>query len=283
MSFSDRISACNNADTSGYLPFTIDGHRVGWIKPGFAEELTAWPDIFLRRNSEIRLAPDLDDFEQRSEALETLIHSLVSAGVIGQYLDEPYPVTPGKRDDAMLVIDRSSASYFGVRCFGQHLNGYVKKETGLHLWIARRARDRRIFPGRLDNLVAGGLPWHIDLHENLLKECMEEAGMQAELAARSVPTGEISYLAESAIGIKPDVLYCYDLELPEEFMPVCTDGEVESFELLPIETVKEIVRDSEEFKPNCNLVIIDFLVRHRLLDAADGDPKNIARALRRVL
>jgi isopentenyldiphosphate isomerase len=170
-----------------------------------------------------------------------------------------------------------------VRCFGQHLNGYVKKETGLHLWIARRARDRRIFPGRLDNLVAGGLPWHIDLHENLLKECMEEAGMQAELAARSVPTGEISYLAESAIGIKPDVLYCYDLELPEEFIPVCTDGEVESFELLPIETVKEIVRDSEEFKPNCNLVIIDFLVRHRLLDAADGDPKNIARALRRVL
>jgi hypothetical protein len=28
----------------------------------------------------------------------------------------------------------------------------------------------------------------------------------------------------------------------------------------------EILRESEDFKPNCNLVIIDFLIRHGLLD-----------------
>jgi hypothetical protein len=33
-----------------------------------------------------------------------------------------------------------------------------------------------------------------------------------------------------------------------------------------IDQVISIVRDTEEFKPNCNLVIIDFLVRHGLLD-----------------
>ena len=283
MSFADRINACNNADTSGYLSFIIDGRQVGWLKPGFADELSAWPELFIHERNTIRLSPDLAEFEQRSEAVDSVIRALVSAGVIDHYLSEPYPVTPGSRDHAMMVIDRSSAAYFGIRCFGQHLNGYVRQDTGLHLWIARRARDRRIFPGRLDNLVAGGLPWHTGLHENLLKECMEEAGMPAELAASSVPVGEVSYLAETAKGIKPDILYCYDLELPATFMPVCTDGEVESFELMPVEAVKEIVRESEEFKPNCNLVIIDFLVRHGLLDAGDGDPDGLAGALRRAL
>jgi isopentenyldiphosphate isomerase len=208
---------------------------------------------------------ELSDFDTRSQAIDQVIKELVRQRVIGHYLDEPYPVTPGDRSSAVMVMDRGSAAHFGIRCFGQHLNGYVQKASGLYLWIARRAWNRNIFPGRLDNLVAGGLPWGTTLHDNLLKECMEEAGMPAEVAARAIPVGTVSYLAESQIGVKPDVLYCYDLELPTDFKPVCTDGEVESFELMSIEAVMDIVRETQKFKPNCNLVIIDFLIRHGLL------------------
>jgi len=35
---------------------------------------------------------------------------------------------------------------------------------------------------------------------------------------------------------------------------------------MPIESVADIVRDSEAFKPNCNLVVIDFLLRHGFID-----------------
>ena len=37
--------------------------------------------------------------------------------------------------------------------------------------------------------------------------------------------------------VKRDVLFCYDLELEEAFVPKPVDGEVESLELLPIEKV----------------------------------------------
>lgn len=40
------------------------------------------------------------------------------------------------------------------------------------------------------------------------------------------------------------------------------DGEVESFELVPVKHVANIIRSTEFFKENCNLVIIDFLFRH---------------------
>jgi hypothetical protein len=72
-------------------------------------------------------------------------------------------------------------------------------------------------------------------------------------------------------GLRRDVLYCYDLDLPPDFRPECQDGELEEFMLMPVEEVAAIVRDTVEFKFNCNLVIIDFLVRHGLIgpDAPD--------------
>ena len=283
MSYLERIKACNTADPDRYLPFLIDEQHVGWLKPDFAHRLADWPELFSLSRDAVQLEMGFSSFEERSHAVDEVIRELAAHGVIADYLYEPYPVTPGDRDDAMMVIDRGAASHFGIRSFGQHLNGYVVKNTGLHLWIARRAKDRRIFPGLLDNLVAGGLPWHISMHDNLLKECMEEAGMSPELAVLAQPVGTVSYLAESLTGIKPDTLYCYDIELPQDFVPVCTDGEVESFELKPVETVMDIVRQTEEFKPNCNLVIIDFLIRHGLLSAGDGGYAQLVSDLHRSL
>ena len=73
-------------------------------------------------------------------------------------LGEAYPVTRGRREDAIFLVDRGAASWFGFRAFGQHLNGYVRRGEELFMWVGKRAGDRRIFPGRLDQLVAGGLP-----------------------------------------------------------------------------------------------------------------------------
>jgi len=283
MSFLDRIAACNSAELKHYVPFKVQGLGVGWLRPGFRSQLEPWSDYFHLSDGEVLLHEGLDDFEQRSQVIANVIHALIEQGVIGHDLDELYPVTSGERSRALFLMDRGAVAHFGIRAFGQHLNGYVQRNDGLYMWIARRAKDRRHAPGKLDNLVAGGLPWNISLQENLLKECEEEAGMSADLAGKAVAVGSISYLAESPHGLKPDVMYCYDLELPEGFEPVCTDGEVESFELMPIEQVAEIVRDTEDFKANCNLVIIDFLIRHGLLNPEEPDYTQLVTGLHRAL
>ena len=68
---------------------------------------------------------------------------------------------------------------------------------------------------------------------------------------------------------------------PKDFTPVCTDGEVESFQLVPAEEVLQIIRDSEDFKPNCNLVILDFMIRHGLLNPEVKGYTNLVRSLHR--
>jgi len=50
------------------------------------------------------------------------------------------------------------------------------------------------WPGYLDNTVAGGIPSGMSVFESLVKECKEEASIEADLVrkhARSV--GSISY------------------------------------------------------------------------------------------
>lgn len=107
--------------------------------------------------------------------------------------------------------------------------------------------------------------------------------MPAELADRAIPVGAVTYCRDSQRGLKPDVMYCYDLELPDDFVPCCTDGEVETFYRLPVAEVRDLVRDTGEFKLNCNLVIIDFLIRHGLIEQSDPDYLAILRGLRAPL
>jgi len=129
--------------------------------------------------------------------------------------------------------------------------------------------------------VAGGLPLGIGLRENLIKECAEEAAIPRALAEQAIPVGAISYVQESPEGLKPDTQFLYDLEVPADFTPRNTDGEIESFALWPVEAVMEAVAETAAFKLNCTLVIIDFLVRHGLIPPDHPDYLDIVRGLHR--
>lgn len=284
MSFLRHIQDCNNYDPALFVPFDVDGHAVGRVRPSFAQRLLEYPDVFTgAANAGIGLADSVFGFAERTAAVGRVVDDLAGRGVVQAPIGEPYPVTPGERAAALFVVDRAAASYFGFRTFGQHLNGYVRRPDGLYMWIGRRARDRRLFPGRLDQLVAGGLPWGISPEQNLAKECYEEAGIGPDLAAAAVFVGEVSYFAQTEKGAKPDVLFCYDLELPGDFEPRCTDGEVEAFFLMPVEQVMEIVRTTDDFKPNCSLVVLDFLVRHGALASDHPEYQAVVRGLRAPL
>ncbi len=262
MSYLDRIRACNNADLNGFIPLRVAGKGVGWIRKGFAGHLAAWPEVFRVSDRAVGLNPDLDSFADRTEAVAEVTDALVEQGVIDRRHGERYPVTPGTRDEAVFLLDRASAPYFGIRAFGQHMNGFVRDGVDLKMWVARRSRTKSNFPYKLDNMVAGGLPHGMGFEENLIKECWEEASVPSRLARQARAVGVISYCAETRRGLKPDIQYCYDLELPADFEPRCNDDEVEEYYLWPLDRVADLVRESAEFKMNCDLVIIHFLMRH---------------------
>ena len=271
MSYLDHIRACNNFDPAGFRPFLVGEARAGYVRHALAETLRRWPEVFRVDDAAARLDDRLDDFEKRSQAVDAPLRALAAEGAIEFWRDELYPVTPDWHAPPLMQIERAACPAFGIRAYGVHLNGFVRKPDGIHMWVARRARDKPTFPGMLDNMVAGGQPIGLGLRDNMIKECAEEAGVPVAIARKAVPVGLISYTHMPPEGCKPDQMFCFDLELPEDFAPTAIDGEVEDFFLWPIERVAETVRDGFEFKFNCNLVVIDFLIRHGVLDP-DGEP-----------
>jgi len=127
--------------------------------------------------------------------------------------------------------------------------------------------------------VAGGQPIGLSLYDNMIKESMEEASVPEHLAVRAKSVGALSYIGERPDGLRHDVLYIYDLLLPNDFIPANSDGEVEEFYLWPIHQVLDIVLNSQRFKFNTSLVIIDFCIRHGLIYSDLPDYNEIINSL----
>ena len=281
MGYLDRIAECNAHDLDGFLPFRVGEAQPGWVRPGFARRLADFPEAFEVDDSCVRTAPALAGFEERTEAAASALRALSDSGELGRWRDEAYPVGDSLFGPHSMLMDRSAIPFFGIRAYGVHVNGYVRDGGRLLMWIGRRAADKATYPDMLDNFVAGGQPAGIGLMENVIKEAGEEAGVSKDLAAAARAVGAVSYCQETGEGLKPDVMYCYDLELPTSFTPENRDGEIAEFHLWPVERVMETVAETRAFKFNCNLVCIDFFVRHGLIDPESGDYLDIVHGLRR--
>lgn len=271
MAYLDHIATCNRHDLNRFRPFVVADRHVGWVRDDVAWHLDDHAGVFAVTAESVALRDHLDTPASRSAAIDAVCATLSAQWRTPTMRGERYRVAPRWSEDPLMTIDRGVVSLFGVRAFGVHANGFVRDGRNLKLWVAKRAVDKAVAPGKLDNMVAGGQPAHLSLADNLVKEAAEEAAVPEALTRTARPVGAISYCLEDQWGLKPDVMFCYDLEVPAGFRPVNTDGEVESFALMDVEEVAHRVKTTDDFKFNVNLVIMDFLIRHGVLNP-DSEP-----------
>jgi len=232
-------------------------------------------------SDKIELKSKFDSFKSKTKAFELLANLAFEKGIVSSFMQEPYPVVEAPNTPPLAYADRNISTLLGLISFGQHINGYVKDGNSLKMWIGRRSYNKGYEPGKLDHIAAGGLPANIDFRENLIKECQEEASIPKEIAIRAKSVGYVSYKMELDNGGKLDYIYCYDLELPKDFVPKNSDGEMEEFFLLNIKEVDDIIKNSFDFKSNCALVIIDFLIRHGYIKESHPEFLKLVKELRR--
>ncbi len=282
MSFLDRIDACERPDLSAYIPFVVDGFVIGYVKPDFVGQLRDFPGTFVVNDAGLGLNDGLNGPDERTAAIGDVLETLMQQGVIPGWRGEKYKVAMSFTAPTLFDMERAAVAIFGTIGYGVHLNGVVQSGDDLSMWIARRSLTKPTGPGKLDQIVAGGQPVGISLMDNLIKECGEEADIPASLAAGSVPIGAVTYCTERPEGLRRDVLYNYDLVLPEDFEPHNTDGEIEDFHLMSLEEVIARVSDTDDFKFNCALVIIDFLIRHGFIEPDHPDYMDLINGLHRL-
>ncbi|CDO92183.1 unnamed protein product [Kluyveromyces dobzhanskii CBS 2104] len=215
-------------------------------------------------------------FQERDDLTETLSQKLRAESkleCIKTWRNEKYAVYA--EHEPYVLIERGLAGAFGIVTYGIHMNGFFHdKKTGNKLfWIPRRSATKSTWPSLLDNTVAGGIGYPLGIYETLLKECMEEATLASDVVERNITSvGSVSYLSfqgdinkekfeQESCFITGEVEYVYDMELPSNIIPKPNDDEVEQFGIYTLQEVIYSIKKGE-FKPNCALILVEFLIRH---------------------
>ena len=196
-----------------------------------------------------------------SQSLQALTERLRAGGFIPGWRNEEFAWLDVEGHEHFR-LERAAFKTFGFRSLAAHINGYTK--NGL-IWLGRRSESKSIDPGRLDNLSACGIsadetPWVC-----AKRELWEEAGVPIHLAQAIQPAGRIPMRRVSPpLGFHDELLFVYDLELPDHFVPTNHDGEVSGFiEVSYAEAAARILAD--EFTADASLVTADFILRHSKL------------------
>lgn len=278
MALIDHIRVCNAHDPARFMPLIHEegGHGgvIGMIRADLAARLPDLGDALVVRGGTVAIADHLREPDARTEALNAMLKPLSGDGEVPPWRGEYCDVAWRFGGPPLFRVERSHQPVLGVRGYGVHLNGFTRHGPGLdglRMWIATRADSCPMFPSQRDNIAAGGHATGHTVQDTLAKEAREEASIPDALARQAVAAGLVSYKIALSGGIRNEVLFCYDLELPPEFEPVNTDGEVAGFELWPLARVIETIRDGMDFKFNVPLVLIDFLIRHGAL-TPDTEP-----------
>ena len=279
MSLLRHIRACNTYRPERFLPLFFGGERVGYVRRDNAEVLRRFPRVVEVGADSARILPR-DDGSAVTAALDEVVEALVAEGLISKWRDEVFAIAPRWGEAPLFTLDRGAVSFFGVRAYGVHLNGYRRIRDRIWLWIGRRNPLKVVAPGKLDNMVAGGVGGGLGALATLVKEAGEDASVPASLIAKAHAASAVTYKMEVPQGLRDDVLFVYDLETPEDFVPRNTDGEIVEFMLVEARESLARVRDTDDFKFNVNLILIDFALRHGLVTPEEPEYLPLLAGLR---
>lgn len=286
-SYLNWINECNCYEIQDFLPFVIGRTTLGYIHREKIHHFSDFGDIFVSTEYQnlnaLTFHPDINDFTQRTEAANEVAKNWLEMGVIRSWVGEQYNVNTGFNHPAFFTVERAASSLFGIKKYGVHLNAWVEQQDEMFLWVAKRAKNKPTFPGKLDHLVAGGHGVGYRIEETMIKECAEEANIPADIAQKAQAVSMVSYVMERNQKMQQDNLFVYDLKLDADFVPENTDGEAEAFYLWPVEKVLQTVATTQDYKTNCNLVIIDFAIRHGYLKPDEPFYSDICSGLHQTI
>ena len=262
----DFLHAAPRFEPRDELRLYLDGRPLGWIRPAVAAallELAGADAVQEAQALRLRLGEDL---QTRSQRLQAMAAALRDRGLLRNWRDEDMALM--QDDKPWLVMERAAFRTFGLRTPSVHMNGWVALPEGVALWVARRSPHKFVDPGRLDNLVGGGLSAGESLATGLAREAWEEAGLRFRRVPRPVSTLLVHRRIEE--GVQDEMIAVHDCWLPRHWQPCNQDGEVADVTLMPLPEALPLLL-AGRFTWDAGLVVIDGLLRQRHFGAAGAD------------
>ncbi|WP_298213263.1 NUDIX domain-containing protein [Acidovorax sp.] len=193
-----------------------------------------------------------------TDALNTLAAALREADLCGPWRDEQLAVC-NPEGERVGTVERGAVRVLGVATRAVHLVGLAPDGR---MWVQKRAMSKPTNPGLWDTLMGGMVSAADTLPEALARETWEEAGLKVDALHGVRHGGHVDFSRTSreggGAGHMRERIDWFCAQVPEGMEPANQDGEVERFELLTLDTVRQRVAQGQ-FTPEAGLVIAGFL------------------------
>jgi hypothetical protein len=280
MSLLRLIQRYKQFDFTGFVPVRVlddQGQTVtiGWTKDDVAHALSELGDVWTYDEGGMLLNAAFDTYEKRTEAVDANLLEASEQGVLPPKPDysaiggDDWFVIGTARYKPLFEVRRFYISYLGARRYASRINGFHDGQ----MWIIKRGQGVDEYPGRLDTLVGAGQIASRTILENTLAEAHEEAGLSKDQCKDLHSVSMVHIFRHNKHGFLYDEnIYIYDLDTKGTITPhVVQEWETETIELWPYDKVLHTIKNTEEFRPEAALCLVDFFIRHGVI-TPDNEP-----------
>ena len=265
-----------------YYYFLVHGSEtpLGYPHKSFVHAMD-WPDGWKVDHEKRTLTLMATSFKQRTTVMEETLKLAAEKGSVEglkRWANEAFPIYAGNGEH-LLDLDGVGVGFFGIVNYSVHMIGWVKGSSGeVKYWVPRRALTKMSFPGMLDNTVGGSLSSGERAVDCIVREAEEEISIDPAYTRANVrPCGTASYQMTQTdhgdVGCQLQVQYLYEMEFDQSIVPKIGDGEVSEIQLKTLDEVREALAKGE-FKLNCAMTWLSFLIRHGHLNAENEPDLN---------
>lgn len=245
-------------------PLLVAGQVVGSVAEGFLNQIGLHRLLykhFKLLNEEHRGAPawHLDvPMGAATEALNTLAAALRDADLCGPWRNEQLAVC-NPAGEVVATVERGAVRVLGVTTRAVHLVGLAPDGR---MWVQRRSLTKPNNPGLWDTLMGGMVSAADSLPQALARETWEEAGLRVEALQGLRHGGHVDFSRPSreggGAGYMRERIDWFCAQVPGGVEPVNQDGEVERFDLQPLDVLRTQVAQGQ-FTLEAGLVIAGYL------------------------
>ncbi|KAH8598191.1 thiamine pyrophosphokinase [Bisporella sp. PMI_857] len=249
----------------------VEGYKYpfGYMPESLITQMP-WPEGSWKLDNEHRTVTLTggDSFEQRTEKVAKTLRIWIDSGTVtglSSWRGEAFPLRAA-HGEQVLDMDGSGAGILRFPGGGVHMIGYFNTKDGLRYWIPRCAQTKLSYPGMLDNTVGGSLQSGEDPVECIIREADEEASLSQDFTRQHVKSSRVlsfqmAQWDDGDPGFQAQLMYLYEIELPEGLILKPNDEEVDSFSVMTLDEIKDALAKGE-FKLNCAMTWIAYMIRH---------------------
>lgn len=255
--YADLCARAQEAAPEGAHALYIAGRRCGWATHAACDALRDAPGIVCD-DAALHIGAHLTPGAALNAVLENTAQLLRQANCLRGWRDELLDVMDG--DDALGVIERAAVRPLGLLTHAVHLNAWTPDGR---MWVARRALSKSTDPGMWDTLVGGLAGSGEDLELALVRECGEEAGLDAPDLVNRTPLRTILRIHRRLPeGYQVEDVLTSTCVLAPGVRPANRDGEVMEIATVDVPTVLRQIADGE-FTLEAALVIVEDIMQRQ--------------------